>query len=179
MQAKKMTLHAWWRRGYPLDPASLPMPAKFTMLSTAIFSAALPQEFQFYIPAQHLRFAGDFGHCSRVHQSIRDRAYVGVIRRRKQASPQAGVIVDRRSPKQRICQFPHQLPRWVQNPKNWLFPAFLHPPSCHRLEPSQAKRQGNSNSEPKQKKRAEERKLSEARTLRLCPLARMLLAWGA
>jgi hypothetical protein len=90
MQAKKMTLHAWWRRGYPLDPASLPMPAKFTMLSTAIFSAALPQEFQFYIPAQHLRFAGDFGHCSRVHQSIRDRAYVGVIRRRKQASPPGG-----------------------------------------------------------------------------------------
>jgi hypothetical protein len=67
-----MTLHAWWIRGSPLDPCLPAMPAKFTMLSTAIFSAALPQEeFQFYVPARYLRFAGDFGHCGRVHQSTR------------------------------------------------------------------------------------------------------------
>jgi hypothetical protein len=72
---------------------------------------------------------------------------------------------------------PSSIAKMGPEPQEMAFPRISPFPSCHRLEPSQAKRQGNS--ETKQKKRAEERKLSEARTLRLCPLARMLLAWGA
>jgi hypothetical protein len=74
----------------PPNPCWTLPACQFKMLSTAICSAALPQEeFQFHnFPLKigqeptWARFAGILGHCSRVHQPRREqlRAYANVDR---------------------------------------------------------------------------------------------------